>query len=462
MIVQAAEEAAVSMSFGKKMVYALGQFALVLCAYASGKLFLSYYISGSSPVFTAHIHREALFGLFTIAGLAIALSRLVDAGASLLSGWLSDRSRSRHGRRTVFMLGSAVPVAFASFLVFTPPSGNLNVNSVYVLLMLLVFYMLLSLYATPFLAMLPEMGKTRRERLFLSILLGIATATATLLGNRTFTLAGLLTDLSGIPLPDSFRIVIAGYALVSALFLLLPAFLLRESNPANGPIREPFSRALVTVLGDAHFRSYLLADIMFRIASALVIAGFSWFVTVLLELDQRTANVLLLMVFFSNLALFFPVYLLVNRWGKRRILFASYLLFMAALVASVFAGMYPVDSLTQGIILAFMLSVPYAVFTVLPNALVSDLVVAAERKTGEQRGGMYFAVHALIVKIGAITAGLLFPLFTIFVHGAIHREPETAGLRLVLVLSALCSLIGFFALFGYHEKEVSAVLGDKN
>lgn len=458
--IQAAEEPA--MSFGKKIVYALGQFALVLCAYAAGKLFLSYYVSESSPVFAAHIHREALLGLFTVAGLAIALSRLTDAGVSLLSGWLSDRSRSRFGRRTIFMLGSAVPVAFASLLVFTPPTGNPGINSGYVLLMLLIFYTLLSLYATPFLAMLPEMGKTRRERLFISILLGVATATASLLGNRTFTLAGLLTGVTGLSLPNAFRLVIAGYAFVSALFLLLPALLIRKSNPDEAPVREPFTRALSVVWGDAHFRSYLLADSMFRIASALVIAGFSWFVTVLLELDQRTANVLLLTVFFSNLVLFFPVYILVNRWGKRRILFVSYLLFMAALVASVFAGMYPVDSLTQGMMLAFMLSVPYAVFTVLPNALVSDLVVAAERKTGEQRGGMYYAVHTLVVKLGAITAGLLFPLFTIFVHGAIHREPGGTGLRLVLVLAAVCSLIGFFALFGYHEKEVSAVLGEKN
>lgn len=450
------------MRFGKKIVYALGQFALVLCAYAAGKLFLSYYVSESSPVFAPHIHRNALLGLFTVAGLAIALSRLTDAGVSLLSGWLSDRSCSPHGRRTIFMLGSAVPVAFASLLVFTPPSSNLSINSIYVLLMLLVFYTLLSLYATPFLAMLPEIGKTRRERLFLSILLGIATATASLLGNRTFTLANMLADLTGVGLPNAFRLVIAGYALVSALFLLLPALLFKGANSGIVPVREPFIRSLSVVLGDAHFRSYLLADIMFRIASALVIAGFSWFVTVLLELDQRTANVLLLTVFFSNLVLFFPVYILVNRWGKRRMLFVSYLLFMAALVASVFAGMYPVDSLTQGMMLAFMLSVPYAVFTVLPNALVSDLVVAAERKTGEHRGGMYFAVHTLVVKLGAISAGLLFPLFTVFVHGAIHREPGSTGLRFVLVLAAVCSLIGFFALFGYHEKEVTAVLGEKN
>lgn len=451
-----------TISLGKKLMYALGQFALVLCAYSAGKLFLSFYASPSSSVFLPSIHSNTLFGLFTISGLALALGWLTDAGMSLLSGWLSDRSRFRRGRRSMFMLLSAVPVAFASILVFTPPSGNVTVNSVYVVIILLVFYTLISFYATPYLALLPRIGATRRDRMFLSVLMGIATASASLLGNRILTLAEVIRDATGMAMPDAFRTVVACYAVVSAVFMLLPALFLRERDFEDAPVRDPFSRSFSIVLKDAHFRAYLLADSMFRISSALVIAGFSWFVTVLLGLDQRTSNVLLLTVFFSNLVLFFPVHLLVRRAGKRKMLFVAYFLFMAALLACAFAGVYPAHSLTQGLVLALLLSLPYAVFMVVPNALVSDLVVAAERKTGEQRGGMYFAIHTLIVKTGTIVAGLLFPLFTVFSNGKIRPSPTSGSLRLILVLAAVFSLVGFFALFGYHEKEVSAVLGERD
>ncbi len=451
-----------TMSFGKKLIYALGQFALTLCAYAAGNLFLSYYVSTSSPVFSDLIHRNAVLGLFTVAGLAIALGRITDAGTSLLSGWLSDRSRFRRGRRNGFMLFAAAPVACASFLVFTPPSDNPTTNSLYVVLILLVFYTLLSFYATPYLALLPRIGKTRRERMILSVLMATATATASLLGNRIFTLAELLGTAANVPETEAFRIIIGIYALVSAVFLFLPPLLLHTKEEDDPPVREPFGKSFATVFRDDHFRSYLLADSMFRIASALVIAGFSWFVTILLGLDTRAANLLLLTVFFSNLVLFFPIHVLVKRLGKRKMLFIAYLLFITALIFSVFAGIYPVSSWIQGMFLAFMLSVPYAVFTVIPNALVADLVVAAERKSGEQRGGMYFAIHTLIVKVGAILAGLLFPLFTVFVNGTIGRAPESSSLRLVLVSAVVFSVIGFFSLFGYHEKEVSAVLGDQD
>lgn len=452
-----------SMSFGKKVVYALGQFALVLCAYGAGKLFLSFYIPSHFLVYTVHIHQTPLFGLFTVAGLTIALGRVADAGASLAAGWLSDRALLKHGRRTGFMLFSAVPVAFASFLVFSPPSANLTVNSVYLVLITLLFYTLLSFYATPYLALLAEIGKTRQDRLVLSILMGVATATASLLGNRIFTLADILRRATAQSPSDAFKTIIAVYALVGAVCMLLPALFIKEIGiETHKPVRDSFRQAFSVVGKDNHFRSYLLADSMFRIASALIIAGFSWFVTVLLTLDQRAANLLLLTVFFSNLVLFFPVYILVKFLGKRKVLFIAYGIFIIALIASVFAGMYPVDPWSQGLVLAFMLSIPYAVFAVIPNALVADLVVAAERKTGEQRGGMYFAIHTVIVKTGAILAGLLFPLFIVFSGSSLFRQPGSLGLRLVLICAAIISLVGFFALFGYHEKEVTAVLGDRD
>lgn len=452
-----------TVSFGKKVVYALGQLGLVLCAYGAGKLFLTFYTPNTAPFFANHIHQAPLFGLFTVAGLAIALGQIADAGASLASGWLSDRALLKHGRRTGFMLFSAVPVAFASFMVFFLPSTNLTVNSVYLVVITLIFYTLLSFYATPYLALLAEIGKTRQDRMVLSILMGVATATASLLGNRIFTLADLLRRVTTLSPSDAFKSIIAVYALVAAVCMLLPAFLIKEKeNEPFEPVRDSFRQALSVVGKDKHFQSYLLADSMFRIASALFIAGFSWFVTVLLKLDQRAANLLLLTVFFSNLALFYPVFVLVQIVGKRKMLFIAYVLFMVALIASVFAGLYPIDPWFQGMVLAFMLSIPYAVFSVVPNALVADLAVAAERKTGEKRGGMYFAIHTLIVKSGVIIAGLLFPLFIVFSGSSLFRQPKGIGLRLVLICAAVFSLVGFFALFGYHEKQVSAVLGDRD
>jgi GPH family glycoside/pentoside/hexuronide:cation symporter len=131
------------------------------------------------------------------------------------------------------------------------------------------------------------------------------------------------------------------------------------------------------------------------------------------------------------------------------------------LTLSSFAGSYPVPSAIQGAVLSILIAIPLAVFTVVPNAIVADFAVAAEKKTGAQRSGMYFGVHSLVMKSGQLFATLLFPL--VMSVGSLSSHGATrVGLRATLILSAIFSFIGFCALFGYREKEVAALLDKKD
>jgi Na+/melibiose symporter-like transporter len=178
---------------------------------------------------------------------------------------------------------------------------------------------------------------------------------------------------------------------------------------------------------------------------------------VLLGLSRKTAIFFQLLVFFANLVLFFPVSLLTRCKGKRKTLFFAFILLLFVIGVSAFAGSYPLDPYIQGIILSLLLAVPFSVFTVVPNALVSDLVYVSERKTGIQRGGMYFGVYSLATKAGVMFSSLIIPLMT-----AIGAEPGHAvgrsGLHFVLLAAGLFTIAGFLFLFAYHEKEITVVL----
>lgn len=451
-----------NLSFGKKVLYALGQFGLVLGAFAVGNLFVSFFVTRSfvdSDIFPVFIYQGYFFGFFTVAGLIIAVCKLFDAVAGLFFGFASDRNTMKRGRRIGFMLVSALPLSVFSVMVFFPPmSDGYLFNSIYVLVCTVLFYFFLSLYTTPYLALMSELGKTQQERLYLSTFLACATALALLLGNRVFYFMEAIRSAFGLTSITSFRAVIIAYALVSFFCMMAPALFLDEKKYcASVPVQEPFWASVRAVLNDAYFKPFFIADIMYRIAFSFIIAGFSWYVTILLSLSIYAVAYFLSFIFFLNLLLFVPVCFVTRILGKRKTLFIAVFLFIIVLVASIFAGKYPFDPFIQGIILSILVAAPLSVFTVVPNALVSDLVIAAERRTGVQRGGMYFGVHSLAIKIGHLFSALFFP--SLMLIGA--SAPNTAGkagLRITLFVAAFFSIIGFLFLLGYREKEVTVLL----
>ncbi len=68
-------------------------------------------------------YNQALGLSGSLAGTALAIALIVDAITDPLVGSLSDRHRSRWGRRHPFMYGSALPFAVVFYFTFVPPEG---------------------------------------------------------------------------------------------------------------------------------------------------------------------------------------------------------------------------------------------------------------------------------------------------------------------------------------------------
>lgn len=449
-----------SPSRGKKLLFPLGQFGLVLTSFGALKYFTTFYIStAGNHVFPLSLYQGYLFGFFTVAGLIVALGKLTDLGASLFSGWLSDRRCLGRGKRTDFMIIAAIPLAILSVLVFFPPTSNqFQLNSIVILIYTVLFFVFLSLYTTPYLALLAEIGKSPRARLQLSVLMGFATACASLIGNRAFSFVSFVQTQTGLPSDTVFRLVLAVYASISAVCLMVPAFFLgdvQEKSDVDSMqvIDTSFSGSISVVLKDSYFKHFLVSDIMYRLASACLIASFSYYVTGLLGLSEEKGSFLLLVIFFTNLALYVPVYFCVSVLGKRWVLFAAFLMFILFLPAAFFAGLYPFPVEIQGYLFAVLLAIPISIFSVVPHALIADLVVASKRKTGVFRSGVYFGIHSFTSRVAQMLVVLFIPLVL-----SLGRT----GIRITLVIAAVCSLTGFIFLFGYREKEVSVLLEKEN
>ena len=101
----------------------------------------------------------------TLAGTAIFIALVFDAVSDPVAGSLSDRFRSRWGRRHPFMYASAAPLAVTFYLLFNPPSG---LGQAGLFCWLLCFAVLvrasMTLYHVPHLALGAELTDDYSER----------------------------------------------------------------------------------------------------------------------------------------------------------------------------------------------------------------------------------------------------------------------------------------------------------
>ena len=101
----------------------------------------------------------------TLCGLAVTLALVFDAIADPAIGFWSDRLRSKLGRRHPFMYAAPLPLLFAVYMLYSPPSGLSEIPLfIWLTTFTLLFRQALSLYHVPHLALGAEMTTDYHER----------------------------------------------------------------------------------------------------------------------------------------------------------------------------------------------------------------------------------------------------------------------------------------------------------
>ena len=100
-----------------------------------------------------------------LAGIILFITRIYDVISDPLVGHLSDRTRSRWGKRRPWMFVGAFLSGVSAILAFNvPPFGSGNAVAVYELVVLLAYFTGFTLFYVPFMAMPAEMTDDYDER----------------------------------------------------------------------------------------------------------------------------------------------------------------------------------------------------------------------------------------------------------------------------------------------------------
>ena len=139
------------------------------------------------------ITQTPLLASLTLFGIITAVGRLFDAVTDPLVASWSDRANFKGGRRIPFLKAASLPFALITAAVFIlPRTGNVALNNTLIFILLMLFYLVMTIYCTPYNALIAELGDTQKNRINVSTFISFTYIAGFSMATLTPTLAGML------------------------------------------------------------------------------------------------------------------------------------------------------------------------------------------------------------------------------------------------------------------------------
>ncbi|MBQ6676014.1 MAG: MFS transporter [Ruminococcus sp.] len=399
------------------------------------------------------ITQGSVFLGLTVIGMITAVGRLFDAVTDPYIASKSDRCRHKDGRRIPFMRAIAVPFAAITVLIFVSPVGEVSwINNITLLVTLLLFYLFMTIYYTPYNALLPELGRDPKDRINVSTYISVTFFVGSAFSYLVPNIAGFFRDAVGYA--NSFRITIGILAAVAAVCMLVPVFTIKESDYVDTtPSETPAFASLAKTFSNKEFRKFVYSDIFYWVALTMFQTGLSFYITSLIGLGADKTFILFATMTAMSLVFYAPVNILAKKLGKKKLVMSAFIFFSLVFLFTAFAGKLGLPKMVNGFMIAVLASIPMAVLGILPQAIVADVAQADGIKTGESREGMFFAARTFAMKLGQALAMVLFT--------SIKGIGENGfGLRLTAAVAAILCLVGGLILGAYNERQVTGVIAE--
>ncbi len=403
----------------------------------------------------------------SIIGVVWSLYGIWNAINDPLMGQLSDRTRTRWGRRIPFIMFGSIPLGILFVLLWTPPTGSVTLTVAYFALIVFAFDTLWSLIVIAWTALFPEMYSDLRERAAVSG------------WRQAFSVIGLIFGLALPPvLIENFGWVGMG-AIVA--FITVASFLIsllgsREDTRHLPEKDMSFWDAMKATLANKSFDYFLIANLAKELIFLLMVAVMPFYAKYVVKLtdgtevlgtpmDAATQESLLLGVpFLLSVPMLVVWTAIARRVGSRRAWQYASIAFMPGLFLVLIAQDF------HGAILATsVLALGLPGLLMMSDLLIADIVDEDELRTGHRREGAYFGVNGAVIRLAFALQGILFtfilPLtgYTPPPEGQTYIEqPVSAitGFRVLIAVVpflALLVTIGMLELYPLHGERLAEV-----
>jgi GPH family glycoside/pentoside/hexuronide:cation symporter len=366
-----------------------------------------------------------------LAGTALLVGKLTwDALNDPIFGYLSDRTRSRWGRRKPYMLLGAIPFGLTIWLLFSIPAGLVGVKA---FLAVLGSFLLADTFQTmvsvPYYALSAELTYDYDERTSLISIRMIFTVVGYILGAAlTTAVAGFFMNL-GWTKNAAYSGMGAVFGAVAVITLLITTFGVKEiPNPDLKPAEMPALKQIKFVFKNRPFVQYMIMSTIISISFTLLTSLLPYFLTYQLKMTSEISYVMFVML--ATIGIFLLMW---QKISKKMSKGPAYALGLAIASAAILVAFFLPDHPTWIIYLvAFIAGLGFSAQYVFPWSMIPDVIEVDQAVTGERHEGIYFGVNAFLGKLtgalGIAASGWALKLYG-YVPNAVQTPHALFGIR---------------------------------
>jgi glycoside/pentoside/hexuronide:cation symporter, GPH family len=414
---------------------------------------------------------------FAIAGLNVdyvtigfVIWSIWNAFNDPMLGHLSDRTRTKWGRRKPWIAGAALPIATIMILLLTPPNtNNQEVIFTYFLIIICLFELFYTMFSINHIALFPELFKDEKVRLKSNNVRQIVSIFGLIVAFVMPTF--IVPDLTDPAFKSQFvtiGIIVAVIILVfTSIFLkMVPQErIISESERTN---KLSFFKAMSTSLKNKAFLRYIPTNLATWYVFGILPTIIPFYGRFVLGMDKDSLGLgLMFGVSFLVAAITMPFWAWISKkiGAKKSWVFSLWLWIL---------GLIPLAFINKPVF-AFI-TLAFVGFAMSGTLLLKDIIFGAiidseEAQTGFRRDAGYYGIDAFFARLGTIlvfiSINLVFNSIGWRVYDPTIGENVVPGIKLLMVVFPASFLaIGslfmmFFPLSGKKLEDIKIKLANQ-
>lgn len=397
-----------------------------------------YYLSPSND--------KSLTPLLTSKSLIIAfiIARIIDAITDPVVGYLSDNSKSKYGKRSIFMMLGGLPLGIFTIMYFFPPKSSEIATLIFLSVIGGLYFTAYTLVAAPYNALIPDLASNKNERLNLST--SQSTFRLIFTGIAMILPGILISKLGGTNTETGIRATVIIISILAVIGVYACVFLLDEKKfSKNNEVKHKKSAGFFESLKKMNEKEiilYFLGYFFFFSGFNILRGVMNYYISLVMKREMSYLTVTTL-ILFGVAGLFFPV---TNKLGKRysykKILVLDMILLIIGTIGLIFINENSYRfSYLFFIICGMGLSGAAFIF---PQAMLSELSVKISKIKKTSLEGFMFGIQGMFLKLAFLVQQVIQAVVLTFGNTGQLKGATAFGVKASLVVALLLFLISLF------------------